>query len=202
MTTRTKVIIAFSALGTLVVGLAVAIVAVLAAFTATSSSGVTVTYTAKNISARVKAYYHVCDNTCESSHSDLPAICTTVLQTTDNQNEMVFTGEETGETTSKSFKDLGDLEGNVKGICFYYEVTNTTDENILMQHAIAFENQENIITEMAYDTNEIGWMWGSVPEFLLIEPQQTLCFGFTIFPSEVGDASVVNGAISIILTRE
>lgn len=157
MTTKKKAIIALSAVGVLAVGVIVALVAVIAAFTANTTGNFTVTYTAINVKATVTAGYYVneAEGTDVSAGLSPSDINFTTIQTTDNLDAMVFDGSEEGETTTKAFKNVGEVNieeprgDQYSAIYLHYTIRNdSTTNNMTMQITETFSNIEGVEVNM------------------------------------------------------
>jgi len=114
MKSKKRYVIAFWIAASLVVILAISMVAILSAFTANASSGFEITYTAgANVQATITSSYQVGDNS------------PIAVSTSDGTHELVFNTGDTAETVSKSFdKMTGITMGKDDVILITYIITN------------------------------------------------------------------------------
>ena len=90
MNSKKKFIIAMCSLGVVALSAVIALVAVIAAFNAsTTDGGFKITYSAKNVKATIAAEYKV------MSDSEDTDATYTAIKTTEDANMITFTGEET-----------------------------------------------------------------------------------------------------------
>ena len=121
MKAKKRYVIGFWIATSLVVALAIAMVAVIAAFNATGTSGFNISYTAINVNAEITAEYKV--NSVGSGSY-------TTIQTSDNANKMTFTSSESGDTTNhavtKAFKTIDVSMVKDKDFIIHYCIKNTS----------------------------------------------------------------------------
>ncbi len=119
MSTKKKIVIAICTMALVIVALVASLIGVIASFNATTSAGgFKISYTAKNVHATIKAEYKV------GTASESPAY--TTIKTTDGASIMTFTGDETAETTTKSFDSINNITMDKDDIMIiHYQITNT-----------------------------------------------------------------------------
>lgn len=127
MKAKGKFIIAISAFGVIIVGLVVALVAVLASFNATAENGLKVSYTATNVCATVTASYVIVDDL-----SQLPAQESgyNTIITSNGASSIIFDSNDSAESVTKNFDDIPEIElGKDQVFHFIYSITNNEAGN-------------------------------------------------------------------------
>ena len=188
-------IIVLSSLGVTAVGVIIALIAVIAAFTANTTGNFSVTYTAINVKATVTMqYFYWGLNGQENSNlntNPMPAFTTlaaanTVL-TTDGDSSMVFTGTEEDETTTKAFQDIEvhtkelsrktSQQQNANMLFIRYQIKNdSTTDNITLKSTLNTENIENASIDIgSYIASIQQWMWEDYEDLtnVVVAPETT-----------------------------
>lgn len=154
MSPKKKYILALSALGIVAVALIVAIVSVLAAFNATATNGIQVSYTAKNINATVTAGY------ATSTATTVPTSGYTTI-TSGGATSITFSSADADETVTKSFDDIGEVtltQDDYLYIKYTIQNTGTTSNSeayILVTVTTSFTTNENLTIE--YSNGGTSW---------------------------------------------
>ena len=216
-------IIVLSSLGVTAVGVIIALIAVIAAFTANTTGNFSVTYTAKNVKATVVAqyWYHGVDPNSPLIGTTSPSMEEifgeghgVTLQTTNNLNSMVFDGSEESETVTKAFKDVEikmseyprnqQLNPNKLPVYVMYQITNDSEtDNINLRcelNTISSTNASvNIYKCVAPSINY--WEWQTYEDFsdVVIAPQETYTVYFEINISE-GNSGSFDGSWNFLLS--
>lgn len=150
MNSKKKFIIAICSLGVVALSAIVALVAVIAAFNAsTTDGGFNITYSAKNVKATVSAEYKVGANEY------------TAIKTTEDANQIVFTGSETDATVSKSFKAIDSISlGKNEYVYIHYTITNTdTTDGTTFSVTSSTDITTNTNLTVEYATSEEATQW-------------------------------------------
>ena len=147
MTTKKKWIIAFSTLGVFTIAGIIALIAVLAAFTATTESGFNVSFTTYGGSIRVDAGYYIDTNlgTDAAALTEMKNATYTTIQTMDNEDVMEVWAEEESSGTTKSFKKPEVVLEQGQVLCIRYRVTllgsDATYSEIYGTHTFSNDNE-------------------------------------------------------------
>ena len=165
------------------VGIIVALIAVLAAFNATSSGGFTVTYTAaNNVKATVTAEYYVGVHTNAEDATLFPF---ETMKTADGEDSIVFTGEESEVSVTKQHvaKDINinyvnGTYSNNSALYLRYTITNNSDTDVLL--AIPSETFSSLLSGTQVIVGAKGaiedvgdfWVGGNISQ-KTIQPQAT-----------------------------
>lgn len=150
MTTKKKWIIAFSTLGVFAIAGIIALIAVLAAFTATTESGFNVSFTTYGGSIRVDAGYYIDTNLGidAAALTEMENATYTTIQTMDNEDVMEVWAEDESSGATKSFKkpEVALEQGQV--LCIRYRVTllgsASSQVEIYGSHTFNDEENENV----------------------------------------------------------
>ena len=155
MNSKKKFIIALSTLGVVALGAIVALIAVIAAFNATTEGAFNVSYTAKNVQATVAAEYKVGAGTMQA------------IKASDGANVITFSNADEDEAVTKSFKSVPETEdeaitiGKDEYMYIHYTITNTdttgaTSFKVAAQSTLA-TNAENLTVVYANSENAETW---------------------------------------------
>jgi len=138
MKSKKRYVIAFWIAATMVVALGIGMVAVLAAFQGTASSGFNISYTAINVNASITAKYKV---------SSLGSGTYTTIQTSDNKDAMTFASSESGDSTNhavtKSFKTVDVNMEKGKVFIIHYQIKNTASTTDTANEAFTVSITDN-----------------------------------------------------------
>ena len=125
MTIKHRVIIGLSALGTLALAGIIALIAIMASFTAeVEGGGFSFTFTATRMNVEVEAGYFISTSTdvTDAAFTEFENATYTTIQTTDNENVMSFKCAD-GATETKSFKKPEIQLENGQVLCLRYKLT-------------------------------------------------------------------------------
>lgn len=132
MTIKHRVIIGLSALGTLALAGIIALIAIMASFTAeVEGGGFSFTFTATRMDAEVEAGYFISTSTdvSDAAFTEFENATYTTIQTTDNENVMSFACLD-GKAEAKSFKKPEIQLENGQVLCLRYKlIINSIGDN-------------------------------------------------------------------------
>ena len=120
-----KLVISLTAVAVVAVAAIVSLVVVLAAFTTTTTNTFSVSYSAAGVEATVTAQYRKATVAAGAGNY-------TTIQSSDNQNSITFSRQETGgssnSTVTKSFKDLANVAiSKTEFFVMKYTIQNTSN---------------------------------------------------------------------------
>ena len=143
MKSKKRYMIAFWIAASLVVIMAVAMVAVLSAFTANANSGFEITYTAgANVEATITANYKVGSGTAKA------------VTTADETNKLVFNTTDTAEDVSKSFNKMtGITMDKNDAVVITYTIKNDSTKAPVKLTASASITSENLTIQYSKDNS-------------------------------------------------
>ena len=142
MKSKKRYVVAFWIAASMVVILAVAMVAVMAAFNATANGGFNISYTAINVNASVTAKYKKTTTVGSGSY--------TTIKTSDDQDTMTFVAGEKGSggstSVTKNFKTTNVTMEKGKALIIHYQIKNTASTSDAANEAFSVAITDNFKT--------------------------------------------------------
>lgn len=159
MKTNKKLVISFSIIIGVLIGVVVSLAAVLASFQGSSEGGFEISYSAKNVNAKVTAAYKQVDSTTYNFATNAGAY--TTIQSAANGNYIEFNSSDTNASVTKNFKKVENIAMSKNDYIFInYTIQNTdaaaTPTNIKVSVNTNFTS-ENLVIEYAASENATTW---------------------------------------------
>lgn len=160
MKTNKKLVISFSIIIGVLIGVVVSLAAVLASFQGTSEGGFEISYSAKNVNAKITAAYKQVDSTTYNYATNAGTY--TTIQSAANGDFIEFTAADTNASVTKNFKKVQNIAMAKNDYIFInYTIQNTdsaaTPTNFTVSVNTNFTTSENLKIEYAATENATTW---------------------------------------------
>ena len=161
MNSKKKFIVAICSLGVVALGAIIALIAVIAAFNATTTGGFKITYSAKNVKATVAASYKVMPRTTDTPQD----YSYTVIKSGEGDSAtdlITFSDDDTDSEITKSFNSVGSIALDKDEYMYiHYVITNTDTDttngpafNVIADTEIT---KSNMTVEYASSEGSTSW---------------------------------------------
>ena len=160
MKTNKKLVISFSIIIGVLIGVVVSLAAVLASFQGSSEGGFEISYSAKNVNAKVTAAYKQVDSTTYDSATN-PGAYTTIKSAADG-DYIEFNSSDTNASVTKNFKKVESIAMSKNDYIFInYTIQNTDASANPTSFKVGvntnFTTSENLKIEYAATENATSW---------------------------------------------